>query len=43
MWKHSWECVKTELEKTINDYERLLEKKNEEIRQLVAILERGEK
>jgi hypothetical protein len=43
MWKHSWECVKKELEKTINDYEKLLEKKNEEIRQLVAIIERGGK
>ena len=41
MWKHSWECVKAELEKTIQDYENIIEKKNQEIRQLVAVIERG--
>lgn len=43
MWKDSWECVKALLEKTIQDYEKQLEKKNQEIRQLVAIIERGGK
>ena len=41
VWKASWECVKALLEKTIQDYEKQLEKKNQEIRQLVAIIERG--
>lgn len=43
VWKASWECVKALLEKTIQDYENQLEKKNQEIRQLIAIIERGRK
>lgn len=43
VWKASWECLKVLLEKTIKDYEKQLEKKNQEIRQLVAIIERGGK
>lgn len=43
MWKHSWECVKAELEKQKKEYEDIIEKKNQEIRQLVAIIERGGK
>lgn len=41
MWKHSWECVKKELEKQKKEYEKIIEKKNQEIRQLVAIIKRG--
>lgn len=43
MWKHSWECVKTELEKQKKEYEEIIEKKNQEIRYLMNIIERGGK
>ena len=43
MWKDSWECVKAELEKQKKEYEKLIEKKNQEIRQLVAVIEKGGK
>ena len=42
-WKYSWECVKALLEKKTKEYEDIIEKKNQEIRQLVAIIERGRK
>ena len=41
MWKASWECVKALLDKKTKEYEEIIEKKNQEIRQLVAIIERG--
>lgn len=41
MWKESWECVKAELEKQKKEYEAIIEKKNQEIRQLVAVIEKG--
>lgn len=43
MWKHSWECVKAELDKKTKEYEEIIEKKNQEIRYLMNIIERGEK
>lgn len=43
VWKASWECVKALLEKKTKEYEDIIEKKNQEIRQLVAIIERGGK
>ena len=33
VWKASWECVKALLEKKIKEYEDIIEKKNQEIRQ----------
>jgi hypothetical protein len=43
MWKYSWESVRAELEKTSKRYEEIIEKKNQEIRYLVAIIEKGGK
>lgn len=43
VWKASWECVKAELERQKKEYEAIIEKKNQEIRKLVAIIERGGK
>jgi hypothetical protein len=41
VWKASYECLKAELEKQKKEYEKIIEKKNQEIRQLVAVIERG--
>lgn len=43
VWKYSWECVRKELENTSKKYEAIIEKKNQEIRRLVSIIERGGK
>ena len=43
VWKASWECVKAELEKQKEEYEAIIEKKNQEIRKLVEIIKRGVK
>ena len=43
VWKASYECLKAELKKQKKEYEKLIEKKNQEIRQLVAIIEKGGK
>ena len=43
VWKASQECVKALLEKKTAEYEAIIEKKNQEIRQLISIIERGVK